>query len=347
MLSHAIHCIVLDLQKDKDDTNLPGVELTKEWVKLELKLKNKTGLVDRKDITDIVKPIKMQFLLLNHCDEIKEAIDEHFDKCNLTYSTEVVVVEMLSNKHIIFSEVTDILRNKTEEVVIQIAPRTSRAKESLVRKLSTQVEDNLVHFFYDHEGRIHIVGFLEIATDIKRAVDNVKCLSSKPVLLCLTFDAFLIELLQMDDVVIVLNNYLRQKNVETEWGIENGQLCIASSTTIDPNIFQSAIYEQFSMAGFSTEAIGGHEPFTTTTHFRSTVQKNINKRLVQKQFEQCTVVASAKDIVARLLHEELKHNRCNKEDCEISLLGKFVINFICIVIMSCNVVIVVLYLTLP
>ncbi|XP_076085830.1 uncharacterized protein LOC143056603 isoform X2 [Mytilus galloprovincialis] len=262
----------------------------------------------------------MQFLLLNHCDEIKEAIDKHFDKCNLTYSTEVVVVEMLSNKHIIFSEVTDILRNKTEEVVIQIAPRTSRAKESLVRKLSTQVEDNLVHFFYDHEGRIHIVGFLEIATDIKRAVDNVKCLSSKPVLLCLTFDAFLIELLQMDDVVIVLNNYLRQKNVETEWGIENGQLCIASSTTIDPNIFQSAIYEQFSMAGFSTEAIGGHEPFTTTTHFRSTVQKNINKRLVQKQFEQCTVVASTKDIVARLLHEELKHNRCNKEDCEISLL---------------------------
>ncbi|VDI69706.1 Hypothetical predicted protein, partial [Mytilus galloprovincialis] len=307
------------LQKDKDDTILPDVELTKEWVKFELKLKNKTGLVDRKDITDIIKPIKMQFLLLNHCDEIKEAVDKNFDKCNLTYSTEVMVVEVLSNKHIIFSEVTDILRNKAEELVIQIAPRTSRAKESLVRKLSAQVEDNLVHFFYDHEGRIHIVGFLEIATDIKRAVDNVKCLSSKPVLLWLTFDALLIELLQMDDMVIVLNNYLRQRNVETEWGIENGQLCIASSTTIDPKVFQSAVYEQFSIAGFSTKAIGGHEPFTTTTHFISTVQKNINKRLVQKQFEQCIVVASTKDIVARLLHEELKHNMCKKVDCDISL----------------------------
>lgn len=326
MLSHVLHCIDLELQKDKDDTKLPDVVLTEKWVKLELKLKNKTGLVDRKDITDIVKPIKMQFLLLNHCDEVKEAIEKHFDKCNLAYSTEEVDVEMLLNEHIIFSEVTDFLRNKAEELVIQIAPRTSGAKQSLVSKLSAQVEDNLVHFFYDHEGRIHIVGYLEIATDIKRAVDNVICLSSKPFLLRLTFDALIIELLQLKDVVIVLNNYLRQRNEETEWVIENGQLCIVSSTTIDPKIFQSAIFEQFLMTGFSTKAIGGHEPFTTTTHFRSTVQKNINKRLVQKPFEQCIFVASTKDIVAKLLHEELKYNMCNKADCEISLSGRCIVN---------------------
>ncbi|CAC5400969.1 unnamed protein product [Mytilus coruscus] len=116
----------------------------------------------------------MQFLLQKHSEEIKEAIEKHFDKCNLTYSTEEVVVEMLSNENIIFSELTDILRNQAEELVIQIAPRTSRAKESLLCNLSAQVKDDLVHFFYDHEGRIHIVGFLEINSDINRAVDNVK-----------------------------------------------------------------------------------------------------------------------------------------------------------------------------
>ncbi|CAG2242546.1 PARP10_14_15 [Mytilus edulis] len=146
-----------------------------------------------------------------------------------------------------------------------------------------------------------------------------KCLSSL-LMKKIQFDPLVIELLTCSEASRLFCETLEKENIQLVWKVNEsgaGSLQFYCNQDIDVCIVKSAIYENFLSTGLSTLAEGceNANAFLKSQIFTDIIAKNKNKLLVCKYTDRGVLIASTKEIIKDLFHQEKLFRKRKNTSC--------------------------------
>ncbi|XP_063409307.1 uncharacterized protein LOC134692732 [Mytilus trossulus] len=155
-----------------------------------------------------------------------------------------------------------------------------------------------------------------------------KCLSSL-LMKKIQFDPLVIQLLTCSEASLLFCEILEKENIQLVWKVDKSGaegLQFYCNQDINVCIVKSAIYENFLSTGLSTsdEGCENANAFHKSQIFTDIIAKNRNKLLVCKYTDKGILIASTKEIIKDLFHQErlFRKKTCISKSIQVDTIGE-------------------------